>query len=81
MSAGSGVEPGPVGRTSTEGRLRGDEARLRAVLLVGQILVFIYAPAATGRYFGWGSFDVEKRDAVRRQLRQVVRAQLSEEEG
>ena len=60
------------------GAIQGEAARLRAVFLVAQILVFIYAPAAASRYLGWRSFDRPQRDTVRKQLRQMVREQFLE---
>ena len=63
---------------ASQGQLNGEEARLRAMLMVGQVLVFVYAPAAVERFLGWGIFDPDHRATVTTHINQLVRSQFTE---
>jgi AcrR family transcriptional regulator len=64
---------------SSDGVVKGEAARIRAVLLIGQVLVFIYAPAATQRFLGWSSLEAKQKKKILRELESVVYSQFSKE--
>ncbi len=63
---------------ASQGQLKVEEARLRAMLIAGQVLVFVYAPAAVERFLGWGIFDPDSRTTVTAHINQLVRSQFTE---
>jgi TetR/AcrR family transcriptional regulator, regulator of cefoperazone and chloramphenicol sensitivity len=63
---------------ASAGEIQGETARLRASYFLGQVLIFVYAPAAMYRYLEWTALDVGQRDAIREQLFEVVRCQFKE---
>jgi AcrR family transcriptional regulator len=54
-------------------------ARTRAVLLLGQILVFVFSRESAQRFLGWPSLDGKYFSNVQRELEQIVYAQFPEE--
>ena len=58
----------------------GEEARLRAFMLLGQVLVFVVARSTANRYLGWSGFDDGHSDAIRAQLKQCIAAQLNRDD-
>lgn len=55
-----------------------EDASLRATLLIGQLLVFVYAPAMTQRFLAWPQMGEAQKRALFTQLQQMVYAQFPE---
>ncbi|MEZ5573073.1 MAG: CerR family C-terminal domain-containing protein [Halioglobus sp.] len=60
------------------GAVKGKAARIRATLCIGQVLVFVYAPAATQRFLGWSQLDEKHKKIVLRELKHIVYNQFPE---
>lgn len=60
------------------GAVKGEAARIRALLFVGQILVFVYAPAATERFLGWSTMEEKKKRKLLRELEAIISSQFPE---
>jgi TetR/AcrR family transcriptional regulator, regulator of cefoperazone and chloramphenicol sensitivity len=63
---------------ASDGAISGEAARVRAVLFVGQILVFVYAPAATQRFLGWPELGEGQKKKILRELKGAVYGQFPE---
>ncbi|MFT4615360.1 MAG: AcrR family transcriptional regulator [Bacteroidia bacterium] len=64
--------------TAAGGSISVEAARIRATLLVGQILVFVYAPAMTQRFLGWPHMGEEQKQKLLCELQHIVYGQFPE---
>lgn len=62
------------------GKVTGDAARVRAVLFIGQIMVFVYAPATAHRFLEWPVMDKKQQKKIVRQFEAIVQSQFPGDE-
>lgn len=62
------------------GALKEEAARVRAILLIGQIMVFVYAPAAAERFLGWSAVGDNQKQYIIREIGAMLERQFLEAE-